>query len=468
MIFTEFRFFVFFAVVFAVAWFVGSNRVRKGWLLLCSYAFYAAWDWRFLSLILLSTAVDYEVGHRLEESRSPRHRRALLVLSLCVNLGVLGFFKYFNFFVDSAIDLFGILGIPMNPWSLRIILPVGISFYTFQTLSYSIDIYRCQIHCTRDRLDFALFVAFFPQLVAGPIMRARDFLPQLAERPRFSTIRFRPALLLFLIGFFKKACVADNLAPYVDALYADPMRFDSISAWIATLLYSVQVYCDFSGYSDMAIACAAMLGYRLCVNFQHPYFSSGLLEFWSRWHVSLSSWLRDYVYIPLGGSRHGEAATLCNLMTTMVLVGLWHGAAWTYVVFGFIHGVAMSVERLWRARASGTRAERLFDGAAGALATFLFFNITLVIFRSPDFATAWIVLRSMLGFAPGGGEALSLSLAVIFGVLVGLHALSYRRPLDRFADRGGPFRFALAYGAAAALCLALVPIGYRPFIYFQF
>ena len=300
MVFVEFRFFIFLLIVFCLNWTMKSSRNRKVLLLGASYFFYAIWDWRFLGLIILSTGVDYVAGIKLSETRNAMGRRAWLLLSLGVNLGVLAFFKYCNFFIDSAVGLLNSAGLPFRFESLDIILPVGISFYTFQTLSYTIDIYRGTLQPTRKPLDFALFVAFFPQLVAGPIVRASEFLPQLQNLPRFDKTNGRRALMLFLTGFFKKACIADNVAVYVDQYFAAPQNFDCVSAWLATLLYSIQIYCDFSGYSDMAIAMAALLGYRLSLNFNFPYFAPNIADFWRRWHISLSSWLRDYLYVPLG------------------------------------------------------------------------------------------------------------------------------------------------------------------------
>ncbi|NNE09943.1 MAG: MBOAT family protein, partial [Gemmatimonadetes bacterium] len=346
MIFTEFRFLAFFAVVLAVHWALPRNRPRKVWLLLASYAFYAAWDWRFLSLILGSTVLDYFVGRRLDGAAlSEGARKRWVSLSVIGNLGILSAFKYFHFFADSALALLEALGFHADPLTIRIILPVGISFYTFQTMSYSLDVYRRKMRATHDILDLALFVGFFPQLVAGPIVRAREFIPQLARRRARSDVRFRPYLLLFLAGFFKKACVSDNIVGVVDRYFADPASYDALSTWIAVLLYTIQIYCDFSGYSDIAIATAGFLGYTLCENFAFPYFSGSIQDLWRRWHISLSSWLRDYLYIPLGGSRGGKLFRYRNLMLTMLLGGLWHGAAWTFVIWGAIHGALLVGQR---------------------------------------------------------------------------------------------------------------------------
>jgi alginate O-acetyltransferase complex protein AlgI len=303
MIFTELSFLAFFALVFGVHWWLTSHRARKLWLLAASYFFYGAWDWRFLSLIVGSTALDYVVGLRLEGNDDERSRKRWIALSVVANLGLLGVFKYANFFLDSAIRLASALGFEASPHVLGIVLPVGISFYTFQTMSYSLDVYRRELRAVRDPLDFALFVTFFPQLVAGPIVRAIDFLPQLERVRVWRDVRVRACATLFLVGYVKKACIGDNVAELVDPYFKDPALYDALSAWIAVLFYAVQIYCDFSGYSDMAIATAGLFGYELRLNFDFPYFAASIRDFWRRWHMSLSSWLRDYLYIPLGGSR---------------------------------------------------------------------------------------------------------------------------------------------------------------------
>jgi alginate O-acetyltransferase complex protein AlgI len=289
MLFTEPAFFAFFAAVFLLHWAVSSNGLRKLLLLVASYLFYAAWDWRFLSLIFLSTIVDFVVGIVLKKEQPILGRRTWLTLSLVTNLGVLGFFKYFNFFVASGSGLLSAMGLDPGERTLNIILPVGISFFTFQTMSYTIDVYRGKLKPISNPLDFALFVGFFPQLVAGPIVRAADFLPQLRQARRFPRIPFRSCLTLFFVGFFKKACISDNLAPIVDSVFAAPHAYGTLSIWIAVIFYAIQIYCDFSGYTDMAIATARALGFELRLNFDFPYLAGNITEFWRRWHISLSS-----------------------------------------------------------------------------------------------------------------------------------------------------------------------------------
>ncbi|MDF2231636.1 MBOAT family protein [Albimonas sp. CAU 1670] len=350
MLFSELHFWVFFAVVFTL-YVAAPHRVQNRLLLVASYVFYGAWDWRFLGLILLSTAIDYLVALRMQAERSEPARRLLLMVSLTLNLGMLGIFKYLGFFVESFTILMADLGLPAHPATLNIILPVGISFFTFQTLSYTIDVYRRKLEPTRDFLDFALFVAFFPQLVAGPIERAAHLLPEIAAPRRITWDKFSRGAVLCLIGMIKKVVVADGVAGSVDAIYAapDPSGADVL---LATWLFAVQIYCDFSGYTDIARGVAKMLGFDLMLNFAQPYFSTNPQEFWRRWHISLSTWLRDYLYISLGGNRGSRFKTYRNLMATMLLGGLWHGAAWNFVLWGGYQGGLLSAHRAVAGRGS--------------------------------------------------------------------------------------------------------------------
>ena len=481
MIFTEFRFFLFFAVVLGVYWALRHNGWRKAWILACSYAFYGAWDWRFLSLIIGSTLVDYVVGLNLVKTENPKTKRNWLMVSLFVNLGALAFFKYANFFAGSAVGFFSWIGLPANSVTLSIVLPVGISFYTFQTLSYSLDIYAGRLQPKESLLDLATFVAFFPQLVAGPIVRASDFLPQLDASRSFSQVNVRACLTLFMVGFFKKACVSDNLAPIVDRYFSAPETYDAISSWIGVLSYTVQIYCDFSGYSDMAIACAGLLGYELCLNFDFPYFASSITDFWRRWHISLSTWLKDYLYIPLGGNRGGQLFTYRNLLLTMVLGGLWHGAAWTFVVWGAMHGGALIAHKEWSKLTVRKSPIFVRTGGAtgikkishqwtlwGALLTFYWVCITWVFFRAGSFATAMTVVKSFVLLRSPGTEQLSLSILGVIAVLTVLHWLTARQIWTKAIAQLPTQLFAVGYGFAAALILTLVPVGYTAFIYFQF
>ncbi len=478
MIFTEFRFFAFFALVFGVYWTVRSHTARKVWLLVMSFAFYAAWDWRFLGLIVLSITVDYLVARGLSTSDVASKRKLLLTTSLVVNLGMLALFKYFDFFIDSAAALLSSVGFEPHLQSLRLVLPVGISFYTFQTLSYSIDVYRRQLEARRSLLDVALFVAFFPQLVAGPIVRAASFLPQLDRRALFSNVAVRSHLALFLFGFIKKACVADNVAVAADAFFANVTAYGSASAVLATLLYAIQIYCDFSGYSDMAIACAGLLGFDLGANFRAPYLARNLREFWQRWHISLSTWLRDYLYVSLGGNRLGAFRTYVNLIVVMVLGGLWHGAAWRFLVWGALHGIGLVVYRLW-SRSSAAQpghdrsaSVRWLKGMLAWTLTFAWVALGWIFFRAQDLGSAWLAVRSILALVPSTATVVSqtqLDAAwwiVILGFAVA-HFVMSRVSLRRL-DGMPPIVFGLSWGALFAAALAFVRTEAQPFIYFQF
>lgn len=466
MLFTEPLFFPFFATVLAVHWLLRGHRQRKLWLLLASYVFYAGWDWRFLGLILASTVLDFVAGLGMARAGQGPARRAWLVASLCGNLGILGFFKYFDFFVtsvDPVLDLFGIESVR----TLGIILPIGISFYTFQTMSYTIDLYRGRMEPVRDFFDFALFVGFFPQLVMGPILRATGFLPQLERPGRLRDVRFKALIALFLIGFVKKACVSDNIAPWVDQVYADPAAFTSGTVWLVVCLYSVQLYCDFSGYADMAIALSGMLGYRVPQNFAFPFFARNVTVFWRRWHISFSTWLRDYLYFPLGGSRGGPRRTERNLMITMLLSGLWHGAGANFVVWGGLNGLGLIVHRSFTASRLPAAVKRFFHHF-GVLLTFYWFSFTLIFFRAQTWPDAWEICRAFLAFQSEGVQQLSPWLVAWFAPLAVAHWVAWKFDLVERAERLGGAAYAAALGIGVALALSFVRLEYRPFVYFQF
>ncbi len=325
-----------------------SLRVQNLLLLFGSALFYAWWDWRFLSLLAVSTLADFTIARTLARTERIPTRRRLVALSLAVNLGILGFFKYAGFFADSFATAMAAVGWSVDPFTLDIILPVGISFYTFQTLSYTIDVYRKKLEPTRSLLQFAVFVSFFPQLVAGPIERASRFLPQVA-RPRVLTpAAWESGLVLVAWGLFKKVVIADNAANLANPIFDDPSAYSGLDLWLGALAFTLQIYGDFSGYTDIARGLARWMGFELMVNFRLPYFARGPSEFWRRWHLSLSTWLRDYLYISLGGNRGGRAQTYRNLLLTMWLGGLWHGARWTFVLWGTYHGLLLVLARMLR------------------------------------------------------------------------------------------------------------------------
>ena len=364
--------------------------------------------------------------------------------------------------LDSALALARSLGFEASPHVLGIVLPVGISFYTFQTMSYSLDVYRRELRAVRDPVDFALFVTFFPQLVAGPIVRAIDFLPQLERKRLWSDVRVRACLTLFLVGYVKKACVGDNVSSLVDPYFENPAQFDALSAWSAVLFYAVQIYCDFSGYSDMAIATAGLFGYELRTNFEFPYLATSIRDFWRRWHMSLSSWLRDYLYIPLGGNRGSRLFQHRNLLLTMLLGGLWHGAGWNFVIWGALHGGALVAHREWE------RAGLRMPALLGLLATFWWTCLAWIFFRAPTFDGALVTVRSFVLLDSPGTRSTGWVPLATFGCLALLHWACSKRWLERESERIPQWSYAVALGILVPLALAFTNAAVKPFIYFQF
>ena len=341
MLFNSFEYLFFLPLVFMIYWFLLKNTVKGQniFVLLVSYLFYGWWDWRFLALIAFSTLVDYFVGLKMSGEHSQTRKKGLLIVSLTINLGLLGFFKYYNFFVDSWISAFDTLGVSMHKSTLDIILPVGISFYTFQTLSYTIDIYRGKLRPTSSLINFAAYVSFFPQLVAGPIERATNLLPQVTKKRVFNEEKAISGVNLIIWGLFQKVVISDSCAPYVNAIFGGYQEVNSLSLALGAVYFAFQIYGDFAGYSNIAIGSARLLGFDLMRNFNYPYFSRDMAEFWRRWHISLSTWFRDYVYIPLGGSRGTKANQLRNVLIIFLVSGLWHGASWTFVFWGALHAL---------------------------------------------------------------------------------------------------------------------------------
>jgi alginate O-acetyltransferase complex protein AlgI len=504
MLFVEFRFFVFFLVVFAVHWLLRSNTARKVWLLACGHFFYAcffigdpvefcgllregAWSkmpggWWFPLVLWGSTIMDYVVGRGLGAAKSEPARKGWLLVSLGVNLGVLCYFKYFNFFITSAASFLDWFGLHTSLHTLKIILPYGVSFYTFQSMSYSIDVYRRRIEPVRSFLDLAFFISFFPQLVAGPIVRAMTFLPQVAEKRVWANVNVRDCCTLFFIGFVKKACISEFAAGIADSYFADPTKFTQTSAILGVLFYAVQIYCDFSGYSDMAIATARLLGYELTPNFDFPYFSRNITEFWRKWHISLSTWLRDYLYISLGGNRGSKLFTYQNLLLTMLLGGLWHGASWTFVIWGGLHGVALIFHREWQRLTENAGAAFKTNMAWVAVpVTFYWICITWIFFRAApmlDQKTGAVnasglemAVKILKGFTFGGKygkRAFGMSCIAVLVALALLHWLNSRRVFSAPWRRLPDWAAAALLGAGTALAILFVPAKYKAFIYFQF
>jgi alginate O-acetyltransferase complex protein AlgI len=474
MLFCSRQFLCFFLAVFTLYWLLPRQRLRTYLLLVASYAFYACWSQWLALLIAGSTVVDYLVGRGMDASRSALARRLLLAVSLVLNLGVLITFKYANFFLDSLGQALRAAGLEASLPTLSVLLPIGISFYTFEAINYTVDVYRRRIAAEKDLAHFMLFVLFFPHLVAGPIVRARDFLPQIRRRKRWSWPRMQMGVQFFLLGLVKKLAVADRMALYADPVFAQPELYRTGALWVAVLAYALQIYGDFSGYSDMAIGCAHMLGYKLARNFDLPYLASSISEFWRRWHISLSTWLRDYLFIPLGGSRGGTWQTCRNLMLTMTLGGLWHGASWTFVVWGFLHGLLLVGHRLFGAwRQDRPLLSRCLESRAGAWAcgalTFSCVALLWVFFRAPTFACALDVLAHL--FVPRGGESApmhDLSLWLTAGLMLACHLLERGGWWKRLFQRLPEPALGFGYAAALALALLLTPEVGRTFIYFQF
>jgi D-alanyl-lipoteichoic acid acyltransferase DltB (MBOAT superfamily) len=469
VIFTDPVFLAFFVPVLAAYWLLRGDRARKLLLLLSSYVFYGSWDWRFLGLLLFTTATDYTAGLLMARAGTQRARRAGLSLSVLGNLGVLFFFKYWDFFVTSGVQLLDVFGVRASPATLQLVLPVGLSFYTFQSLGYALDVYWKRVPAERDPFDFALFVAFFPQLVAGPISRAGDLLPQIRTPRRWADVDVRAALILFLTGFVKKACIADHFAVWVDTYWKDPAAYGPGAAWAAWIAYAIQFYCDFSGYSDMALGSAALLGYRLPLNFAHPYLAGNIAEFWSRWHITLSSWFRDYVLVPLSMMGRGTTARIyAKVLLTMLLVGLWHGAAWHFVLWGGVLGVLLLLHREWALRAARHPALAAAGRALGVPLTFTCVTTAAVLFRAPDLAQTWLHLRALAGVHDGAGGLVPPVFWPLVAALALAHLVTFRGWL-RPALRALPApAFAFGYGLLASLVPPFMAANRAPFLYFQF
>ena len=470
MLFNSLEYFVFLAASLLVYYAI-PHRGQTIWLLAASYAFYGFWDWRFLSLLLASTVIDFFAARAIERARQagrPNRMRLALGTSLSANLLFLGFFKYFGFFVESAQAAARTLGVELSVTTLHIILPVGISFYTFQTMSYTFDVYRGRIKPAGDLLEFGLFVAFFPQLVAGPIERATSLLPQI-QRPRVVTQSdWDEGLFLLFVGLFRKVVIADTAGALADEYFAAPGEYTSFQLWCGLVLYSFQIYNDFAGYSDMARGSARLLGFKLVRNFQHPYFALTPSDFWRRWHISLSCWLRDYLYIPLGGNRHGWLRTQRNLMLTMLLGGLWHGASWNFVFWGGLHGTYLVIHHALQGK-ERVDAEQLPAWRALAQGVFLFALVTFtwLFFRSPDSATTLAYLQGLSAFdLSGEGAAVPV-------MALGALMLAIDIPQAVTGDETAmlhwpvPARAALA-SAGMLLFLISGNAQNEPFIYFQF
>ena len=472
MIFNSLTFVVFFAIVLALHNAPFSWQQKKINLLVASYLFYAAWNPPFVILLWVSTVVDWWAAQWMVRSERQSTRRMWMIISVVVNLGMLAYFKYGEFLLQNFVTLAASVGIAYRPPEWDIVLPVGISFYTFATLSYTLDVYLRRAKPAKNFLDYALFVTFFPHLVAGPIMRPTELVPQFAEPRRATLHQLYFGLALIILGLFQKVVLADGfLAPVVEAVYdAREGVPTTLDAWVATLAFSGQIFCDFAGYSTTAIGVAMCLGFAMPDNFRFPYAAVGFSDFWRRWHITLSSWLRDYLYIPLGGNRHGPARTYTALMGTMLLGGLWHGAAWTFVVWGGLHGLYLSVERWLRGRFSDWKPGPASIVALGLL-TYVLINITWVFFRSKDFTVASNMLTSMAGLAAQPVPMIALlpmiyAMVIVAGI-VGTHWALRDKTVEIAVERTPAWMVGAVLGIMAIAIVAEQGKG-SALIYFQF
>jgi len=471
MVFNSLTFVAFFACVLVLHNLPFGWTTRKINLLIASYLFYSAWNPPFVILLWVSTVVDWYAAQGLVKAKREAARHAWMLLSVIANVGMLGYFKYGQFVLDNFSALMAALGVAWQPAHYDIVLPVGISFYTFATLSYTLDVYLRRALPARSFLDYALFVTFFPHLVAGPIMRPTELVPQFEQPRRASADQLRFGLALMTVGLFNKIVLADSfLANVAEKIYDSDKIPGALDAWAATLAFSGQIFCDFAGYSTTAIGVAMCLGFAMPDNFRFPYAAVGFSDFWRRWHITLSSWLRDYLYIPLGGNRHGPHRTYLALMGTMLLGGLWHGANWTFVVWGGLHGLYLAVERVLRAR-FGNYQPGPFAFVMLGLLTYVMVNLTWVFFRAKTFGKAWTVLLGMLGQNVTAKPILAtfalLSVALIVGGIVITHWLMRTRTLESVVARAHPAAVCVVW-ALMAFAIVIAQGEGSAFIYFQF
>jgi len=471
MVFNSLTFVVFFACVLVLHSLPLASTTKKINLLIASYLFYAAWNPPFVILLWISTVVDWYAAQGLVKAQRPATRHAWMLLSVVANLSMLGYFKYGQFLLDNCTALMAAAGVAYHPPHYDIVLPVGISFYTFATMSYTLDVYLRRAAPARNLLDYALFVTFFPHLVAGPIMRPTELVPQFAEPHRASARQLGYGLALMTLGLFNKVVLADSfLSSISERIYDSDKIPGLLDAWAATLAFSGQIFCDFAGYSTTAIGAAMCLGFAMPDNFRFPYAAVGFSDFWRRWHITLSAWLRDYLYIPLGGNRHGAWRTYAALFTTMLLGGLWHGASWTFVAWGGLHGLYLAAERGLRARFPHYRPGPLMFVALGVL-TYALVNLTWVFFRAKTFGKAWLVLSGMFGQNAQAKPILATPSLVFVTAIVGgivlTHWLMRSRTLESVVARTPAAALSAVWAVMAFAIVAAQGSG-NAFIYFQF
>jgi alginate O-acetyltransferase complex protein AlgI len=475
MLFNSFIF-LFFLILVVPSYYYMPRKYKNIFLVICSYFFYGYWDWRFTSLLFFSTFVDFFVGKAIFATIEEQKRKNLVLLSLFVNLGILGFFKYFNFFIGSFDALASSMGLKLDFLHLNILLPVGISFYTFQTLSYTLDIYRKRLEPTNSFIDFALFVSFFPQLVAGPIERAVHLIPQISKRPKPSKQQFKEGIALISVGMFKKVLIGDTCGRIVDNIFTEPTYWSSIELLMGLVLFAIQIYNDFSGYSHIARGTAKLLGFELMENFNQPYLSSSITEFWRRWHISLSSWLRDYLYISLGGNRKGNKRTYINLMLTMLLGGLWHGASWTFVVWGGLHGIYLAIHKLMLGDKKPTvrfeykNNSQAFKFFLKVVATNLLVLLTWLFFRADSFDTAFYFIQQFINWTPDAFAYRAIWIMAAYSALsLFIDVMEYYTKDHTFMLRYAPaVRYTVFAVTWVYSLMYLFQAPPMPFIYFQF
>ncbi|MEJ6795988.1 MAG: MBOAT family O-acyltransferase [Flavobacteriales bacterium] len=472
MLFNSIVFFIFLAIILPIYYILPRKTQRNSFLLVVSYVFYGYWDWTFCTLLATSTIVDYFLGIHIERSKTPTKRKLLLIASLTVNLGILGFFKYFNFFADSFGVMVEQFGYTPDYLHLNIILPVGISFYTFQTLSYSIDIYRGNLKPTKNFIDFALFVAFFPQLVAGPIEKARDLLPQLSSKRIPTRKQLSEGVILVVTGLFRKVMIGDVCGRYVDNILNDMNYYRSSELLFAMFLFSIQIYADFSGYSKMARGCAKLLGFELSINFSQPYLATNITDFWRRWHISLSSWLKEYLYFALGGNRNGATRTKINLFITMLLGGLWHGAGVNFIIWGGLHGLYLSIHKWYNSGKdlNKPKSSNVLVKALKIITTLFFVQLAWIFFRLPDLNHVSIFFDKIIHWEASELTPKLLSISLAFSLMVlTLDISEYKLKSDTFLIKLHPIN---RYGILSILFIVSILFIYQvkalPFIYFQF
>ena len=483
MLFNSLDFAVFLPIVFVLYWFLTNHNIKLQNVLIvgASYVFYGWWDWRFLSLIIFSTVLDYSVGRRLKYEENKKTRKMLLWTSIIVNLGFLGFFKYYNFFLDNFITAFSLFGQEIQANSLNIILPVGISFYTFQTLSYSIDVYKKKLEPTEDFIAFSAFVCFFPQLVAGPIERATNLLPQFYKKRTFEYDKAVDGMRQVLWGLFKKVVIADNCAEYANLIFSNYQDYSGSTLLLGAIFFTFQIYGDFSGYSDIAIGTSRLFGFNLMQNFATPYFSRDIAEFWRRWHISLSTWFRDYLYIPLGGSRGGTWMQIRNTFIIFLVSGFWHGANWTFIVWGGLNALYfLPLLLLNRNRTNlGVVAEgRIlpnFKEFFQMSTTFLLTVLAWVFFRTENIIQALVVLRKIISndifsipFFEGRAGAANVVVSLSVLIIIEWIGRRHKNSLDSMKSLSKPLQLSISWLLIYLIYSEHMANSVSQFIYFQF